>query len=146
MPVDERVVPFPKVPRRLSLSEPDKACVLLPFPGCGPMSPENRTTECRLAPSVHRGHPRWFDRKDDPKHRVIVERGNGVGHGFKVGQLVAVHLTPRVGGGEVHEVIRLMPEDATGSPQYRVKSLTLGTERQVRESEISPYVPPHAAR
>jgi hypothetical protein len=69
-----------------------------------------------------------------------------VGHGFKVGQLVAVHLTPRVGGGEVHEVIRLMPEDATGSPQYRVKSLTLGTERQVRESEISPYVPPHAAR
>jgi hypothetical protein len=43
-------------------------------------------------------------------------------------------LDPRT-SAEVYEVVRLLPDDATGEPTYRIKST--GTERAVRESEIA---------
>jgi hypothetical protein len=41
----------------------------------------------------------------------------------------------RTGGGDVYEVVRLMPADQTGEPAYRIKSGMV--ERAVRESEIA---------
>lgn len=36
--------------------------------------------------------------------------------------------------GDIYEVVRLLPDDASGEPTYRIKSSM--TERAVRESEI----------
>lgn len=58
-------------------------------------------------------------------------------HKFKVGQRVCrpQHGLPGDGGaGEVFEVLRLMPEDQTGEPGYRIR--TQGGERAVRESDL----------
>jgi hypothetical protein len=58
-------------------------------------------------------------------------------HKFKVGQRVC---RPRHGhpgddgAGEVFEVLRLMPEDQTGEPSYRIR--TQGGERAIRESDL----------
>ncbi|WP_128565630.1 hypothetical protein [Methylobacterium crusticola] len=59
-------------------------------------------------------------------------------HNFKVGQYVR---RSRIGygdeinnSGETFEVTRLMPDDRTGEPCYRVKSKA--GERAIRESEI----------
>lgn len=59
-------------------------------------------------------------------------------HKFKRGQLVRfvrTSLTERRNRGEVYEVVRLMPEDETGEPTYRIKSGM--NERAVREAEIA---------
>jgi hypothetical protein len=58
-------------------------------------------------------------------------------HKFKVGQFVSLissahrSADPR----DAYQVVRLMPADETGQLGYRVKMA--GTERAVRESEIS---------
>jgi hypothetical protein len=61
-------------------------------------------------------------------------------HKFKIGQQVR---QSRIGYADskapvesVFEVVRLMPEDQTGEPFYRIKSAT--GERAVREGEITP--------
>ncbi|KQT61403.1 hypothetical protein ASG52_00490 [Methylobacterium sp. Leaf456] len=60
-------------------------------------------------------------------------------HKFKLGQRVRrapTHQTDtRLGFGEVGEIVRLMPDDPTGEPSYRMRSGA--AERAVRESEIS---------
>ncbi|MHB2210186.1 hypothetical protein [Methylobacterium sp. CM6257] len=58
-------------------------------------------------------------------------------HKFKIGQRVCrVHLglPGDKGAGEVFEILRLMPEDQTGEPSYRVR--TGAGERAVRESDL----------
>ena len=60
-------------------------------------------------------------------------------HKFKVGQRVrrvrASFADDKSGsGGDVSEVVRLMPADQTGEPSYRIRSGF--AERAVREDEI----------
>ena len=60
-------------------------------------------------------------------------------HKFKIGQRVRrTHLgfdKSKNAPSEVFEILRLMPEDQTGEPSYRVRT-DLG-ERAIRESELS---------
>ena len=56
-------------------------------------------------------------------------------HAFRVGQLVALAQTSR--DPETYEVVQLMPETPSGEPQYRIKGLSSGIVRAVREAEIS---------
>ena len=57
-------------------------------------------------------------------------------HAFRVGQLVALAQTSR--DPETYEVMQLMPETPSGEPQYRIKGLSRGIVRAVREAEIKP--------
>ena len=57
-------------------------------------------------------------------------------HAFRVGQLVALAQTSR--DPETYEVVQLMPETPSGEPQYRIKGLSSGIVRAVREAEIKP--------
>ncbi|WP_336487057.1 hypothetical protein [Methylobacterium nigriterrae] len=61
-------------------------------------------------------------------------------HKFKVGQHVRQfrngYADAQSGFGAIFEVVRLMPEDATGEPFYRIRSAS-GGERAVREGEIT---------
>jgi hypothetical protein len=59
-------------------------------------------------------------------------------HKFRLRELVRFAHFSRIdnrSSGEVYEIIRLMPEDQTGEPTYRIKSAA--SERAVRESEIA---------
>jgi hypothetical protein len=65
------------------------------------------------------------------------DAGDVMSHKFKVGQPVRRALavsSASNGVGEVFEVTRLMPEDRSGEPSYRVR--TSGGERAMRESEL----------
>lgn len=58
-------------------------------------------------------------------------------HKFKVGQRVCLIQRGLPGDkdpGESVEVLRLMPEDQTGEPSYRVRTQT--GERALREGEL----------
>lgn len=59
-------------------------------------------------------------------------------HKYKVQQRVrmlrAALTDNRLGAGDVYEIVRLVPEDQTGEPSYRIRSGPL--ERAVREGEI----------
>ena len=55
-------------------------------------------------------------------------------HTFRIGQLVAMAQTAR--DLETYEVVQLMPETPSGEPQCRIKGLSSGTVRAVREAEI----------
>ncbi|MCJ2092349.1 MULTISPECIES: hypothetical protein [unclassified Methylobacterium] len=58
-------------------------------------------------------------------------------HKFKIGQRVCrvqLGLPGDKGGGEIFEVLRLMPEDQTGERSYRIR--TEAGERAIRESEL----------
>ncbi len=59
-------------------------------------------------------------------------------HKFKVRQMVRLaqpgFSDTRMNGGNVYEVVRLMPADQTGEVSYRIKSGMI--ERAVREGEI----------
>lgn len=59
-------------------------------------------------------------------------------HKFKVGQRVRRsrigYASDRAEFGDVFEIVRLVPEDQTGEPSYRIKSRA--GERAVREGEI----------
>jgi len=61
-------------------------------------------------------------------------------HKFKIGQRVwqskIGYANAQSGVGGIFEVVRLMPEDVTGEPSYRIKSAS-GGERAVREGEIT---------
>ena len=56
-------------------------------------------------------------------------------HKFKVGQQVHRQLGPSA-VVELVEVVRLMPEDRSGEPAYRIRTNT--GERAVHESELAP--------
>src|SRR4051794_2652733 len=56
-------------------------------------------------------------------------------HAFRVGQLVALAQMSR--DLETYEVMQLMPETPSGEPQYRIKGLSSGIVRAVREAEIT---------
>jgi len=58
-------------------------------------------------------------------------------HAFKVGQLVALAQASR--DLETYEVVQLMPETPSGEPQYRIKGLSSGIIRAVREAEIKQH-------
>src|SRR4051794_36892645 len=64
-------------------------------------------------------------------------RRNHVMHAFRVGQVVALAQTSR--DLETYEVVQLMPETPSGEPQYRIKGLSSGIVRAVREAEIKPH-------
>jgi hypothetical protein len=59
-------------------------------------------------------------------------------HKFKVRQMVRLKQPSisdaRISSASIYEVVRLMPEDQTGEPAYRIRAGTV--ERAVRESEI----------
>lgn len=59
-------------------------------------------------------------------------------HKFKVCQTVRLtgfRMPDPRSGGEVYEVVRLLPEDQAGEPGYRIKAGSI--ERAVREFEIA---------
>ena len=60
-------------------------------------------------------------------------------HKFKIGQRVRRaqigYTAPKSDISDVFEIVRLVPEDQTGEPFYRIKSG--GAERAVREGEIT---------
>ena len=60
-------------------------------------------------------------------------------HKFKLRQIVRLikpgFADKNASASATYEVIRLMPEDQSGEPAYRIKSRT--GERAVRESELS---------
>ena len=58
-------------------------------------------------------------------------------HAFRIGQLVGLAQTSR--DREAYEVVQLMPETPSGEPQYRIKGLSSGIVRAVREAEIKPH-------
>ena len=62
-------------------------------------------------------------------------------HKFKLGQPVRLARPSfsglKTGGSGLHEIVRLMPADQTGEVSYRVREVGGGTERAVRESELS---------
>jgi hypothetical protein len=60
-----------------------------------------------------------------------------MGHKFKIGQSV-VPTYSGIEQRDVYEIVRLMPELPNGERQYRVKAISSGTERIVREVEIRP--------
>ena len=60
-------------------------------------------------------------------------------HKFKLRQRVRLTRSAYINNATdagAYEVVRLMPEDQTGEPSYRIKSQM--NERAVRESEIAP--------
>jgi hypothetical protein len=63
-------------------------------------------------------------------------------HKFKVGQIVSPRTALRSEMIQVYEIVRHMPEEATGMRQYRIKGVTTGGERVVPEIEITAYEPP----
>jgi hypothetical protein len=59
-------------------------------------------------------------------------------HRFRIGQVVALAQTAR--DLETYEIVQLMPEASSGEPQYRIKGLSSGIIRAVREAEIKPHL------
>lgn len=57
---------------------------------------------------------------------------------FSVGETVRVKALPRNEPVQAFRVVRLMPVDEAGVPQYRIKGLATGLERAVREVELEP--------
>ncbi len=58
-------------------------------------------------------------------------------HKYTMGQLVhaaATHFADRTSG--TYEVVRLMPENSSGEPGYRIRDTASGAQRAVGESEI----------
>jgi hypothetical protein len=59
-------------------------------------------------------------------------------HKYRLNQMVRLVKAPRwdfiSNGGDLYEVIRLLPADASGEVSYRVR--VGNTERAVRDSEI----------
>jgi hypothetical protein len=58
---------------------------------------------------------------------------------FQVGQVVRAigRFRDRTGQEGVYEIVRLLPPDADGVPQYRIKSAAQGNERVVMQQEIA---------
>jgi hypothetical protein len=61
-------------------------------------------------------------------------------HRFRIGESVVPTVYVRELDA-VYEVVRLMPEDVTGVPQYRLKNVATGIEIVSREAEMKPYHP-----
>ena len=57
-------------------------------------------------------------------------------HKFKTGQ--AVVLIRSFGAREVYEVVRQMPLNEAGDPQYRLRAIATGAERVAAERELRP--------
>lgn len=58
-------------------------------------------------------------------------------HKFKIGERVCrprPGIPGETGEGEVFEILRLMPEDQTGEPSYRIRTKT--GERAIREGDL----------
>jgi hypothetical protein len=66
-------------------------------------------------------------------------RGGMTGHAFRVGQLVQFPVRQEIGRDAArmdYRIERLLPADAAGDAQYRIRSVLDGTERVVREPEV----------
>ena len=58
-------------------------------------------------------------------------------HRFKPGEAVALIRTP-FGPREVYEVVRHMPPNEAGDPQYRQRAIATGAERVAAERDLRP--------
>ena len=58
-------------------------------------------------------------------------------HRYKPGQAVVLIRTPFGGTHEVYEVVRHMPPNEAGEPQYRLRAAS-GAERVAAERELRP--------
>ena len=58
-------------------------------------------------------------------------------HRFFVGQQVLLDRNALTRGAGVVEVLRQLPSDVDGAPQYRVKSVGEGFERLAKEDQLS---------
>ena len=63
-------------------------------------------------------------------------------HRFSVGQQVMLERHERTKAKEMVEVLRQMPSDVDGEPQYRIKAGHESFERIVKEHQLSAVVPP----
>ena len=63
-------------------------------------------------------------------------------HRFFVGQQVLLERHERTKVVEVVEVVRQMPSDEEGEPQYRVKASHESFERTAKEHQLSATIPP----
>ncbi len=61
-------------------------------------------------------------------------------HRYQIGQTVIPTVYIREFNA-VYEVVRLLPEDVTGEPQYRLKNTSTGIELVSREQEMRAYEP-----
>jgi hypothetical protein len=64
-------------------------------------------------------------------------------HRFSIGQQVLLERHERT-KAEVVEVLRQMPSDVDGEPQYRVKASHESFERTAKEHQLSATIPPSA--
>ena len=64
-------------------------------------------------------------------------------HRFSIGQQVVLERHERT-KAEVVEVVRQMPSDEEGEPQYRVKASHESFERTAKEHQLSATIPPSA--
>jgi hypothetical protein len=62
-------------------------------------------------------------------------------HRFSIGQQVLLERHERT-KAEVVEVVRQMPSDVDGEPQYRVKASHESFERTAKEHQLSATIPP----
>jgi hypothetical protein len=62
-------------------------------------------------------------------------------HRFSIGQQVLLERHERT-KAEVVEVVRQMPSDEEGEPQYRVKASHESFERTAKEHQLSATIPP----
>ena len=58
-------------------------------------------------------------------------------HRFKTGQAVVL-IRSSFGQREVYEVVRHMPPNEAGDPQYRLRAIATGAERVAAERELRP--------
>ena len=65
-------------------------------------------------------------------------------HRFTVGQQVTLERYERTKVAEVVEVLRKMPSNVDGEPQYRVKTSHESFGRTAKEHQLSAVVPPSA--
>ncbi len=61
-------------------------------------------------------------------------------HRYQIGQTVIPTVYIREFNA-VYEVVRLLPEDVTGEPQYRLKNTSTGVELVSREAEMRACAP-----
>ena len=71
-----------------------------------------------------------------PLLRTMLREGCPMPHRFKTGQ--AVVLIRSFGPREVYEVVRHMPPNEAGDPQYRLRAIATGAERVAAERELRP--------
>jgi len=58
-------------------------------------------------------------------------------HKYRIGEAVVL-ARPSFGPREVYEIVRLMPENEAGDPQYRLRAIATSAERVAAERDLWP--------